>query len=382
MNNVYFVLNNVKYVFIYENESLNIFKEVDSQIVNLNSEEEEDIKKILDSKRNYIYNTDLLVELINKNDQIENKQYIYNFLSWLENVIPLDYRNNFYNNIKTLKTDLKLDYEFSSNNILEHNKYGSTASYNVKENTLIMDAKTLEGLWRIAKTTKNPKDFYWKEYSQILLHELCHMASSKYDEKTAVALCGFDKYPTEIEKEKNRGLTEGFTESLSMAGVVDTIEFSSGYYIEACLVNQLMQLVGYNTLAKSYFGNMGTSLIEEVLQDIGYDKEKAEKLFRNIELNYNLGHFDGKQNVLGSIQLSLLDYLDKKCELLYEKNDIPGLNNTLSLYEQMIVTPDKLKLMLKNPDNYDLLTDSLLKLECIKSKYRVDTNDKEDVFLK
>jgi len=137
------VLNNVKYVFIYENESLNIFKEVDSQIVNLNSEEEEDIKKILDSKRNYIYNTDLLVELINKNDQIENKQYIYNFLSWLENVIPLDYRNNFYNNIKTLKTDLKLDYEFSSNNILEHNKYGSTASYNVKENTLIMDANSL-----------------------------------------------------------------------------------------------------------------------------------------------------------------------------------------------------------------------------------------------
>jgi len=188
-----------------------------------------------------------------------------------------------------------------------------------------------------------------------------------------------------------KGFADVFSEVLMKEGIPVFVGTKEGYFETQeigvlldylSVINNMKQDIPLAAVLKSYFGNMGTSLIEEVLQDIGYDKEKAEKLFRNIELNYNLGHFDGKQNVLGSIQLSLLDYLDKKCELLYEKNDIPGLNNTLSLYEQMIVTPDKLKLMLKNPDNYDLLTDSLLKLECIKSKYRVDTNDKEDVFLK
>ena len=38
-----------------------------------------------------------------------------------------------------------------------------------------------------------------------------------------------------MKVKKSRGLTEGYTEILSMAGVPGTIEISSGYYIEAIL---------------------------------------------------------------------------------------------------------------------------------------------------
>ena len=45
------------------------------------------------------------------------------------------------------------------------------------------------------------------------------MSSGKYDHYTKVSCCGFDKYPAEDERDKNRGLTEGFTEIISMVGV-------------------------------------------------------------------------------------------------------------------------------------------------------------------
>lgn len=93
----------------------------------------------------------------------------------------------------------------------------------------------MQELWKISQLTSNPKDFYFRQYSQTLLHELSHMASSNYDSETKTSLCGFDKFPTDNESEKNRGLTKGYTEILSMAGVPGTIEISLGYYIEASL---------------------------------------------------------------------------------------------------------------------------------------------------
>ena len=53
------------------------------------------------------------MQIINSNNALDNKGYLSNFLQWLENIIPLECRENFYNNIKTLKTDLNLDINFS-----------------------------------------------------------------------------------------------------------------------------------------------------------------------------------------------------------------------------------------------------------------------------
>ena len=73
-----------------------------------------------------------------------------------------------------------------------------------------------------------------------------------------------------------------------MAGVPGTIEISSGYYIEECLINQIIQLIGPQVFLKSYFGNKGTVLLEKELRKIIDNEKLAFELFRNIELNYQI----------------------------------------------------------------------------------------------
>lgn len=222
--------------------------------------------------------------------------------------------------------------------------------------------------WKKAQFTKKPVDFFWKSYSKTLLHELAHMSSSNYDVKTGNFLCGFDKFPPEKETDKNRGLTEGFTEIISMAGVPGTIEIASGYYIEASLINQLIQIIGVDVFIKSYFFNLGTKFLESKLLNIIADPELAFQLFRNIEINFQIRNLKGKQSLLGNIQLLLLDYLEKRCEKLIENNKLREVNEILKIYEQMLITPEKLKIMDKNPDDYEGLVESITKFKNLQEK--------------
>lgn len=70
-----------------------------------------------------------------------------------------------------------------------------------------------------------------------------------------------------------------------MAIVPETIEISSGYYIEACLINQLIQIVGNEVFLKSYFSNLGTQPIQEKMNEVINNPIMSFNLFRNIELN-------------------------------------------------------------------------------------------------
>ena len=212
-----------------------------------------------------------------------------------------------------------------------------------------MKENFLRELCRIAQSNANPQDFYWRYYSNTLLHELAHMTSSIYDAETKISLCGFDGFPSENEDDKNRGLTEEFTEIISMAGVSGTMEISSGYYIEACIINQLIQIIGNETFLKSYFSNLGTKPMQERLNEIINNPNISYNLFRSIELNYNIGDINEVQNILGNIQLSILDYLDKKIELLLSDNIVNEASSVLTNYELMMISSEKLKIMQKNP---------------------------------
>lgn len=201
------------------------------------------------------------------------------------------------------------------------------------------------------------------------------MASSRYDSETKISLCGFDKFAAKNEEDKNRGLTEGFTEIISMAGVPGTIEISSGYYIEACLINQLIQLIGNEVFLKSYFSNLGTIHMQEKLNEIINNSDKSYDLFRSIELNYNIRDINEEQNILGNIQLSMLDYLDKKIELLLADNRVDEIRSILKNYEMMMINQEKLKLMNKHPRLFVGVEESIQKFAEIKSKYEFFLNE-------
>ena len=305
---------------------------------------------------------------------MENKEYIINFLNWLESIIPEECRDNFYRNIKTLKTTLNTNIDLSKFKS-SSSGYSTSANYNTSSNSLVMNEKSLHELWKIAQLNNNPQEFYWRHYSQTLLHELAHMASSRYDSDTEISLCGFDRFPAKNEEDKNRGLTEGFTEIISMAGVPGTIEISSGYYIEACLINQLIQIVGNEVFLKSYFSNLGTQPIQEKMNEVINNPIMSFNLFRNIELNYNIRNINEEQNILGNIQSSILDYLDKKIELLLAENRVNEISNILANYELMMITPEKLKIMKKNPQHFIGIDENINKFNEIKNKYKSYLNE-------
>ena len=221
MDNNYFVYKGIKYIVEYRDKKIHLFKYNNGNIAPLSSEEADEIKRFLNKEYGYVYNSDLLEQLVAYNPKIENKEYVLNLLTLLESTIPIGCRDNFYRNVSTLKTTLNTDLSLARLRVMTDG-YSKTTSYNTTDNSLTMNEKTLFELWRIAQTTKDPDAFYWKNYSQMLLHELAHMASSRFDPETGVSLCGFDRFPAETEDDKNRGLTEGFTEIISMLGVLGT----------------------------------------------------------------------------------------------------------------------------------------------------------------
>lgn len=374
MDNNYFVYNGKKYILEYKEKTINVYKYNNGKIEILSDEEKQIIKQLLNNKYSYEYDNSMLTSLVNANPEIENREYIMNFLNWLESIIPEECRDNFYRNIKTLKTTLNTNIDLSQ---IEPSSigYSNSAGYNTNSNNLTMNENSLRTLWRIAQLNANPQDFYWRHYSQTLLHELAHMSSSKYNRETKISLCGFDKFPPENEDDKNRGLTEGFTEIISMTGVPGTIEISSGYYIEACLINQLIQIIGNDVFIKSYFSNLGTMPMQEKLNEIINNPNLSHNLFRSIELNYSIRDINEEQNILGNIQSTLLDYLDKKLELLFANNKVDEINNILTNYELMLISPEKLELMQKNSQLFVGTRESIQKFNEIKNKYETYLND-------
>ena len=374
MNTNYFIYNGEKYIVQYKNKITTIYKNINGTNELLSSEEVKKITSLLNNKYSYTYDSELLNNLVNGNPNIENKGYVLNFLTWLENIIPEGCRNNFYGNIASLQTTLNTNIDLSKAKTIESG-YSTSAGYNTRSNSLTMNENSLLELWKVAQSNPNPQDFYWIEYAKTLLHELAHMASSKYDYKTKVSLCGFDTYPATKEEDKNRGLTEGFTEIIAMAGVPGTVEIASGYYIEASLINQMMHVIVREVFLKSYFSNLGTMPMQEKLNEIIDDPNMSHNLFRSIELNYNIRHTNEEQNVLGNIQSSILDYFDKKLELLLADNKVDEVSNLLTSYESMLINPEKLKIMKKDPQKYIGVTESIDKFNAIKTKYAMYLND-------
>ena len=378
MEGNYFLYKGIKYEVIFENANLKLLKYIGNEVVSLSDSEEKEIRELLNSDTGYIYNSETLRQVVYSNQKLDNKEYLLTYLEWLENIIPEDCKLNFYNNLKSLTAKLNLDVDLSKLSSSDSFKTETSGSYNTRDNSLEMPLKTMLGVYNISRINSNPDEFFWRHYSQTLLHELTHVASSSYNAETGVALSGFDKYPPERETDKNRGLTEGFTEIISMAGVPGTIEISSGYYIEECLINQIIQLIGPQVFLKSYFGNKGTVLLEKELRKIIDNEKLAFELFRNIELNYQIKDLNTNQSILGNIQNILLYYLDRKCELLAANNEIKEINQIFDTYELMLVTPEKLSMMQKNPDNYIGLKESIARFNSIKEKYSYLLSDKNE----
>lgn len=355
----YFIMNNEKIFIEIKDSNIILKKYVNGILTQLKENQKKEIMDKLKTKNGYNYDSQMLIELMHSNPSLNsNFEYYYNFLSYIEAIIPEEFKSNFYNNLKTLQIELNLNIEPKTDD--EKKFYTICGGYNTKDNKIVMSPESINQLKKISEVTNDPNTFFWKHFNKDLLHELFHMASSHYDKETGTSLSGFDKYPANNIYDSNRGLTEGMTEVLSCCGIPGTIEIACAYYIEELFINQLIQIVGTQPVLDSYFGNLGNNLLCEKLCEITDDVVKASSLFALIDLNYSLHEKNVEQTILGTIQSRLVDYYSQKI-LMDIENGISKseIRKSMDIYKNMLVTKDVLNTMKKDPSNYPNLDGSI-----------------------
>lgn len=377
MDTVAFVIDGIKYIATYKDNNLKILKLENNALQELTTSENEKITKLLNRKTGYKSNSELLTRLLTENNNIESKEDYGIVLNWIEKIIPEEHRQNLYTNIKTLviKSNVKRNDEPTTEGYPELKDDIITGAYDYTNNTITISEEFILSLRQRALKQDDPSSYFAKYFSKTMLHESLHMASSKYDKSTGILLNGFETYPYKENKDRNKGLTEGYTEFIAMCGVPGTTELASGYFIETRIIAQLTQIIGTNTLSDAYFGNKGTTPLEEKLCKLINDKDKAAWIFRKIEMNFQLKDNCEEQYILSSIQYNLLEYLEKKLEMLSSVGAYDEIDRILPYYESMLITPETLKIISENKNIYKGTDKNTIKFQEIKSKYSKKNNE-------
>ena len=372
MKKCYFIIHGIKFIFIYDNGKRKILKEENGQLLPLSPEEQEVIDKIFTYDNGYIYYmSKKLGQIILENNNLDADLHIYRLLEWLEQIIPEDSRENFYRNLSTLQIHQNLDA--MNDEQVDEFKGGTTANYNAQANTITVNRNYIFSLWKVAQTTNNPQAYFEKVYYETLLHEMTHMASTKYDPETEMCYSGFDTFSDIEFNDRNVGLTEGMTEIVAMAGIPDTNESKSGYYIEESLVNQIILTIGNEEVIRSYFSAAGVDGIKHKLSEFGLSDMGASYLLNLIECNYMIRQetSDYLTDSLSVIQSTLLNCFEVKCnrEINSPSFDRKNLEALFNRYESMLVNPSVLQQNGLNPNHYAGLEKNIEKFYSLRNKY-------------
>ncbi len=352
---IYFEIPNfiIKRIYIVKEDNKLVYKKlVDNQYISLNEQEIKNLEKYLNRNNSSIYYSERKNTTADDND-IASKMdnYLYVFFEYLGTKVPKNCHNNFYNNFPTLKINLNL--KVLEESITTEDKDDFFAGYDVEHNAIFGDPDTIRQYRLMAQSTSNPDEFLWTNISHDLIHELFHMASSKYFGEEEGFVCGFDKYPATQSYEKNRGLTEGFTEFLADACVPNPKETPCNYFVEEMLVNQLILIVGKSVMIESYFNNLGIKEIAKKLCEFDPDFDEALFLFELIEINFNIDKYS-PSNILAEIEMRLLNYFKVKIEKDIANNvKKEDILKSLEEYKSFLVTRDILDFHQENTLKYN-----------------------------
>ena len=381
MNNSYIVINDIKYVFKYENKSTKIYKEINNELISLTDDEHNMITSILNSNKGtrYYKKIDSIIAR-NKNISDDKKQSIFPYLKWLEGIIPDGCKKIFYNNLETVKIEFNLDNNLShiSNKDIEDDSY---SYFDVYDNTLHISKKFIVDAFKRAKYLDEVNiDYLEQDYGAEFLHELIHMASSYKKEKEF--FIGFDYYCKDNDDSslENRGLTEGLTEFISsekFKGTKYSGRFVS-YFKEVQFAKQLMLILGKDVMYESFFRGDGIFPLEFELNKLGISYDETYALFRNIENNFTVNTLNDvdrtkyntynsfdynikEQNFLANAQDILLTALEQKLYILEQEGNIEEIYNILEEYKDSIITYNSLDSVGINSNIYAGLDDNAMR---------------------
>lgn len=341
MKDNYFLINGKTYVISYKDFKLDIFRLENNQRIELSGIEREYMDSVISRNSSYIYTSVKLEEIVNNNKSINSKEMAPAFIEWLEGFIPADSKDTFYANMENL--EIQEVSEMPYKNV--------TGYYNAKDNIICM----------------YPKENYESEvqYAMTLLHELIHASSTKVNEKGEI-VSGFDKVGSDFAN-SNKGLTDGVVQIITFLGVSQAMVKD----IDGMIVDQLSKIVDPTIILESFFSNKGTTDIKNSLDSLGLENTKSEELLTNIEINHWFEPEASQQNILGNIQDTLVEYFIKKVEngLINNTIDMEQLPTIFDEYEETLIDPIKLKLLGKDSECYEGITDSIKKFNSYKKRY-------------
>lgn len=352
----YIVLNIGKIVIKYEDGVRQFYKNEVGELVDLTVDEFYYVDQLFQVDQIDVCYSEKLNMVLSENNELEYKdEILLPLLEFLDGVIPQDCKHYFYHNLSTLK----IKYHFGSNFLDEEMvdiRFLQMGSYNVIENEIEVTKDGLKFIWEYFQGESDFRKLFGNEVGVVLLHELCHMASSHYDKESNMIMCGFDVYSASDDFETlHRGLTEGMTEFISHLGISSKVP--SQYYVELLFVNQLCQIVGRDLMFESYFKHLGTKKIEEFLSGLDFREDSfkyAQQFFIRFEDNYQLRHQNIKQSLLANIQSSLIHYY--RCKLNHDIHcnhmSFQSIMESLQSFEQSLVVPERLLGMKRDPNNY------------------------------
>ena len=164
----------------------------------------------------------------------EDKIIFNDVIKRVDNYLPKKYKDNFYNNLTTLKVI------YNIKNMLPDNLY---AYYNHKENIICLDIDAIRNKF---------KDYTYLDdlIKCIIAHELFHLASSSYEEDK-VNYSGINNYynHSNIDERLNEGITDILAHVLYYK-----IPFSTSIYLDDMIhIKRLEKKLGTQEIYDSYF---------------------------------------------------------------------------------------------------------------------------------
>ena len=112
MDNNFIILDFGKVYIVWENDERKFYKEDNGRFVSLSFDEFKIVSSLFNKSKHDNYYSERINSILSNNNDIDNKEFVINFLNFLESIIPENCRDNFYRNLETVKIKLNFDTDF------------------------------------------------------------------------------------------------------------------------------------------------------------------------------------------------------------------------------------------------------------------------------
>ncbi len=287
-------------------------KLVNNEEVSANEEEVIKVKSSFSSYLDYFIVDYYLAK--NKKMDALVKKIIKSVLVKVLEIIPTNYREDFYHNLKTLDVVFQEEKkENFTNKELNHN-YAVVALYK-SSNTLLINKTYFQKV-----VSKKDNEEAVTLFKTTIFHELVHMSSAKYtDNYKAVALGFWSVWDGYVNNSiKFTGLVEGYTQLLTSIFNPEDIN-KTNYSLTSLLMYQLMQIVGKKTLDEAFYKEHSVNNIMQELCRYIPNISLAQYLLETIEKVYQAGIKNTETYCLREAQYVMSKYFKAKIQDMREE---------------------------------------------------------------